>query len=231
MSNTVAHLVVAKRIIGDCPQLVDDVDAFYLGNVAPDTIGSKRDCSRDDKKRVHLRSEIRDTQWLNSDQMAIFNSRVSEFVHRYIENAKGGQRDFNMGYLVHLLTDKWNHKTIRQTMLAVAHTRNVMESDREFFYMMTNDLEALDNYLLNRDEEVGEILSRLLNQEVRYSLEGYIDREYIEGSIRWWKNSYLVNIKRRELKYIDEKDITEFIDTAVREVVKELRTFVKDAVF
>ncbi len=226
MSNTVAHLAVANRIVSEWPRLAGDVDAFYLGSIAPDTIGSKSDCSRDDKKRVHLRSGIKDREWLESDVMAIFDDRVSEFTKNYITGISGGQRDFNLGYLVHLLTDKWNHRTIRQKMLAVARTRGVAETDREFFHMMTNDLEALDHYLLDKDKEAAAILSRLLNQEVRYSLEGFIDREYIEGSMKWWKDSYLVNIKQRELKYIDEKDITDFVDTAAREIVKELKALV-----
>ena len=41
MSNTIAHLVVANKILREYPALVHNVEAFYLGSVAPDTIGSK----------------------------------------------------------------------------------------------------------------------------------------------------------------------------------------------
>ena len=196
MSNTIAHLAVADRILKEHPTLVHNVAAFYLGSVAPDTIGSKVGCSRDDKKRVHSRDGIRDAEWLNDEKMGLFKNRIQNFVDEYISNFDGSQRDFNIGYLVHLLTDEWNHRTIRQTMLRKANAMNVLESDREFFYMMTNDLEALDNYLLNSNEEIREILARLLSQGAQYALTGFIEKEYIEGSIQWWSNSYLVNIKQ-----------------------------------
>lgn len=223
MSNTIAHLAVANRILKEHPALVHNVAAFYLGSVAPDTIGSKVGCSRDDKKRVHLRDGIRDAEWLNNEKMGLFKNRIQHFVDEHISNSDGSQRDFNIGYLVHLLTDEWNHRTIRQTMLKKANAMNVSESDREFFYMMTNDLEALDNYLLNSNDEIGEILTRLLSQGAQYALVGFIEKEYIEGSIQWWRNSYLVNIKQRALKYISEDDITDFVDIATQEILAEIK--------
>ena len=224
MSNTIAHLAVADRILKEYPALVHNVAAFYLGSVSPDTIGSKVGCSRDDKKRVHLRDGIRDAEWLNNEKMDLFKNRIHHFVDEHISNLDGNQRDFNIGYLVHLLTDEWNHRTIRQSMLKKANAMNVLESDREFFYMMANDLEALDNYLLNNNEEIREILARLLNQGAQYALAGYIEKEYIEESIQWWSNSYLVNIKKRELKYICEADISDFIDIATQEILAEIKS-------
>ena len=88
--------------------------------------------------------------------------------------------------------------------------------------MMTNDLEALDNYLLNNNEEVDKILANLLKQEVQHDLKGFIEKEYIERSIQWWSNSYLVNITQRELKYISETDIEDFIDVATKEILAEI---------
>ena len=69
-----------------------------------------------------------------------------------------------------------------------------------------------------------EIFTQLLNQDVPYSLTGYIEKEYMEGSIQWWKNSYLVTIEQRELKYISEEDIIKFVDIATREIIAELKT-------
>ena len=222
MSNTIAHIVVANRILKECPTLAENADAFYLGSVAPDTIGSKVSCSREDKKRVHLRDGIRDAEWLDCPKMMLFKDSVRRFVDQHISSEKGSQRDFNIGYLVHLLTDEWNHRTIRQTMLKKANEISVLESDRGFFYMMTNDLEALDNYLLNNNEEVDKIIANLLKQEVQHDLKGFIEKEYIERSIQWWSNSYLVNITQRELKYISETDIEDFIDVATKEILAEI---------
>ena len=222
MSNTVAHIAVANRILCVWPSLIQNTDAFYLGSIAPDTIGSKSGCSREDKKWVHLRDGIRDAQWLTDEKMQLFKERVQCFADEHILNVSGSQRDFNIGYLVHLLTDEWNHRTVRQKMLYIANEQGVLEADREFFNMMTNDLEALDSFLIESNGEYLNILDRLLNGEAKYELSGYIEKSYINQSIQWWKNVYLPGIKQRKLKYISKADIEEFISLSRDEIVKEL---------
>ncbi len=222
MPGIVAHLTIANRILAEHPQLVCNLHAFYLGSVAPDTIESKAGCSRNDKKQVHLREGIRDIEWLSSQNMLLFKNRIRRFADEYIADSVGSQRDFNIGYLVHLLTDEWSHRTIRQTIRQKANEMNVLEVDREFFCMMATDLEAMDNYLLNSNEEIATILDWILKQEITYDLAGFIEKEYIEGSIQWWRNSYLAAIKQKTLKYLSETDISNFVDIAVQEILGEI---------
>lgn len=224
MSNTIAHLAVAKELLNSNPNLIQNERAFYLGILAPDTIASKPDAVKEDKKRVHLRENIRDAEWLEPDQMAIFTDRVCEFVRvNIIGETEGDQRDFNMGYLVHLLTDKCNHGTIRQKLLKKATERGIPSSDREFYYMCVNDLEALDFYLLETRPELGELFEELRGSNAEYGLQGYIEKEYIDGSMWWWTNKYLPGIAERELLYIETGDIEEFIDYSVEKIIEELR--------
>ena len=223
MSNTIAHLAVARAVLQAWPALVQDADAYYLGSVAPDTIGSKTDCTREDKKRVHLREGLRDAEWLDDDKMQLFRERVQRFAEAEIRQAEGAQRDFAIGYLVHLLTDEWNHRTIRQTMLRLGRAQGVQESDRAFFRMMTNDLEALDQILLERDDEVAGILGRLLQQPARCALPGYIERACIDGSVRWWQSTYLPGIRQRKLTYVTESEIAGFVSIAGQKIVSALR--------
>ncbi len=224
MPGIIAHLAIANKILQERPELVCDVSAFYLGSVAPDTIESKVGCSRNDKKRVHLRDGIRDVEWLSNEKMLLFKNRIQRFADENISNSGRSQRDFNIGYLVHLLTDEWSYRTIRQTILRKANAMNVLEADREFFYMMANDLEALDYYLLNSNEEIAKILVRVLSQEPMHDLAGFIEKEYIKGSIQWWSNSYLVNIKQKALTYLSETDISDFVDIAVQEILAEIKS-------
>lgn len=223
MANTIAHLVVAHRLYVEHPEMIDDFKAYYLGSVAPDTISSKPGCERNDKKFVHLRQDIRDADWLSEDKMRIFNARINDFANVFINgNPDPHQRAFNLGYLIHLLTDKWNHKTIRQKMLQIAVRNGIQESDRAFYHMMVNDLEALDHYLLKKHTELDALFTELTNSSVEHSLPGYIEKEYIQGSIKWWKNCYLPNIEKRQLMYISENDIDEFVELAVDGIYSEL---------
>lgn len=228
MSNTIAHLAVANEILKLNNNLIKNEYAYYLGAVAPDTIGSKVNVTRNDKKIVHLREDISDIDWLNDECIELFNSRVVNFVNEYINNdVDENQRDFNIGYLVHLLTDKWNHKTIRQKMLKYAKEIGVMEKDKDFFYMMINDLEALDNYILENNDYIQSIYNMITKDEVKYDLSGYIEKEYISKSISWWNNEYLPGIKLKELKYLKKEDIDEFIKVSSINIVKELEELVK----
>lgn len=228
MSNTIAHLAVARGILEQKPNLVQNERAYYLGILAPDTITGKNGAGREEKKKVHLREDIRDAQWLEPEQMAIFMSRIREFTHAYIvEESDGSQRDFNIGYLVHLLTDKCNHGTIRQKLLKKAGERGIVSSDREFYNMCVNDLEALDEYLLGQYPELVQLFEELRGKKADFGLPGWIEKEYIDGSMWWWTNRYLPGIKERELLYISTEDMEEFIAYSVEKIGEELMDLLK----
>ena len=102
MSNTLAHLAVANEILKLNNDLIKNEYAYYLGAVAPDTIGSKLDVTRNDKKVVHLREDISDIDWLNDECMELFNFRVVNFVNEYINNDVDDNHTSNariVGYL------------------------------------------------------------------------------------------------------------------------------------
>jgi len=223
MANTVAHLMVARRILRENPGLIMDSRAYYLGSIAPDAIESMEGATRDDKKRVHLRSGIKDMEWLEPEQMAIFDRRVREFTSSYILPLPAGrQKDFNIGYLVHLLTDKCNHSTVRQIILGAAAREGLRDGEYSFFYRVVNDLEALDNYLLKEHPGIAGLFEEILGGEVICSLPGFIEKQFIEKSLHWWKNEYLKRIAERRLVYIAEESIEEFIGYAAAEIGKEL---------
>lgn len=225
MSNTIAHLAVAKEIIEKKPKLVQNVRTYYLGILAPDTITSKPDAVKEDKKRVHLRENIKDALWLEPDQMAIFMDRMQAFVQMNILTEQDtAQRDFNMGYLVHLLTDKYNHGTIRQKLLKKAAERGIVSGDREFYHMCVNDLEALDAYLLETRPKLGELFEELRSKKADFGLHGWIEKEYIDDSMCWWTDKYLPGIKERKLLYIETTDIDEFITYSSEKIIAELET-------
>ena len=80
MANTIAHLAVARELIKKCPSLIHNERAYYLGTLAPDTIGGKPDYKREDKKRVHLREDIPDTRWLEPELLYLTTEDMEEFV-------------------------------------------------------------------------------------------------------------------------------------------------------
>ena len=228
MSNTIAHLAVARELLKKCPDLIHNERAYYLGTLAPDTIGGKPDYKREDKKRVHLREDIPDTRWLEPELMALFTERVNAFAQEYIVNENDAdQRDFNIGYWVHLLTDKYNHETIRQKLLKKAIERGVVSCVREFYHTNTsghgNDVEALDFYLLESYPELGDLFFELTSKEIDYCLPGWIEKQYMKNSIWWLNNHYLPGIKEQEFLYLTTEDMEEFIIYSVSKIGEELK--------
>lgn len=221
MANTIAHIVVASLIIKEFPLLVNDKKAYFLGTVATDSIASKDNYSKLDKKYVHLRKDIRDKNWLNVEEYSLFRERINQFVDKYINNTYGSQKDFNIGYLVHLLVDEMNHRTIRKKMLKILEPLNIKEEEQEFYYCMINDLEALDNYLLE-SKNISNILNDIFSMDISFPLNEYIEKEYIIRSIKWWKNDYLISIKNKELKYISISDIEDFILKSKEKIIDEI---------
>ena len=235
MSNTIAHLAVARELLKKCPNLIHNERAYYLGTLAPDTIGGKPDYKREDKKKVHLREDIPDSKWLEPELMALFTERVNAFAQEYIVNeSDADQRDFNIGYWVHLLTDKYNHEIIRQKLLKKTIERGVVSSVWEFYHSSGHDesrhdeLEALDSYLLESHPELGDLFSELTSKEIDYCLPGWIEKQYIKNSILWWNNHYLPGIKEQELLYLATEDMEEFITYSVGKIAEELNVVVWD---
>lgn len=224
MANTIAHLAVARQVLQDTDLRITCEEAYYLGAVAPDTISSKENAVREDKKLVHLRQGIADTDWLLPEYMELFDERITEFIRTYILSEKEqAQRDFALGYLVHLLTDKWNHKTIRQIVLKAAQAKGISERDRLFYYMMLNDLGALDQYILKQDKEIQVLFEHICTKPVQYALSGMIEKAYIEKSILFWKNQYLPEVQTLHTEVLTSEDIDYFIRISTKEIVKELQ--------
>lgn len=229
MSNTLAHLAVAYRILEERPGLVRYRDSFYLGTIAPDAIESKEGAVRDDKKLVHLRLGITDMEWLEPDKMAIFDRRLKDFVPYYIYKEKDPrQRDFCIGYLVHLMTDKINHGTVRKNILEALKPQGIVDGKWPFILKVLNELEAMDYYLLQSRPEVSDIFYSIMSQPVEHGLTGLIEKDYLEKSKLWWKNEYIPRIAERRAEIMEKHEIDEFIETAVNDILFQLETIIKN---
>ena len=219
MANTIAHLAVAEKVLNARPELVSLKYNYYLGTIAPDAIESKVGAARDDKKLVHLRQGISDREWLRPDKMAIFDSRLEKFIQESIlEETDEHHRDFSIGYLVHLLTDKYNHGSIRQRILKEFGS----EGDKELIPVFINELEALDCYLIRGTPELSALFYTIMELPVQNCMPGYIEAEYLEKSLKWWKAQYIPQISTRKSKILQCLEIDEFIAGATEYIVQEL---------
>lgn len=223
MANTIAHLAVALRVLKARPELVSLKYNYYIGTIAPDTIGSKIGAGRDEKRAVHLRAGIRDKEWLKPEKMRIFDQRIADFVRESIqEEDDPHHRDFSMGYLVHLLTDKVNHQTIRQIILKALVPEGEEEGNWNFIPQFNNELEAMDCYLIRHYPELSALFYTVMEYPVQNCMPGQIEAEFIEKSLKWWKSEYIPQIAERKPEILKYSDIEDFIAQATDTVLAEL---------
>lgn len=94
----VARLVKAKCGIGNTAQ-------YYLGTIAPDAVHIRAGMSGEDKKAAHLCTD--GAAWGEVTDNAGWRDNVLDF----LRTNTAGDRDFLLGYCVHILTDiYWNEK-------------------------------------------------------------------------------------------------------------------------
>ena len=223
MANTIAHLAVAQKVLEAKPELVSLKFNYYLGTIAPDAIDSKVGAMRDDKKKVHLRTGISDKEWLKPEKMLIFDLRLEKFIKEsIIEEDDEHHRDFSVGYLVHLLTDKYNHATIRQRILREFDS----EGDKSLIPTFVNELEAMDCYLIRGTPELSALFYTIMELPIINCMPGYIEAEYLEKSHKWWKYQYIPQIATREPKILQYREIDEFISGATDYILKELEKII-----
>ena len=223
MANTIAHLAVAQKVLEAKPELVSLKFNYYLGTIAPDAIDSKVGAMRDDKKKVHLRTGISDKEWLKPEKMLIFDLRLDKFIREsIIEEDDEHHRDFSVGYLVHLLTDKYNHSTIRQRILREFDS----EGDKSLIPTFVNELEAMDCYLIRGTPELSALFYTIMELPIINCMPGYIEAEYLEKSLKWWKYQYIPQIATREPKILQYREIDEFISGATDYILKELEKII-----
>lgn len=222
MANTIAHLAVAQKVLEARPELVSLKFNYYLGTIAPDAIDSKVGALRDDKKLVHLRTGISDNDWLHPDKMLIFDQRIKKFIQEsIIEEDDPHHRDFSVGYLVHLLTDKVNHATVRQRILKVLAPEGG-GGTKQMIPVFVNELEAMDCYLIRHNPELSALFYTVMEIPVTNCMPGYIEAEYMEKSLKWWKYEYIPRIAERKPEILQYHEIDEFITQATELILREL---------
>jgi hypothetical protein len=228
MANTIAHLAVAEKVLSARPELVTLKYNYYLGTIAPDAIESKVGAVRDDKKLVHLRLGISDKEWLRPDKMRIFDRRLEDFIQESIyEETDIHHKDFSIGYLVHLLTDKFNHSTIRLRILNELIPQGFEDGNWNFIHQVLNELEALDCYLLRSRPELSALFYTIMELPVRNCMPGYIEAEYLEKSLKWWKSIYAPQISQRKPNIVAYHEIDDFVDKCTEYILGELDRIIK----
>ena len=223
MPGTITHIAIADKIIellGD--KKFENIPLFYCGSIGPDAIHARPGFSREDKKRTHLREGIRDAEFLSDENQTLFHSRVNNFINERI--IKGNKyNDFLKGYVVHLLSDELQMKTIRPEYIKAMNGEVNTEIGKDFFDGFMLDMDEID-YRLAREYPFSRNVREALYTEWGYSVEGLLIHEELSGSKWFVCNKFFDNRNEtyKSPKFITYERMLEFIEESAMNIVVQL---------
>ena len=162
MAQPMMHLLIADKIYEKF-SLIHSYGDFLLGSIAPDAVHVKENYTREVKDRSHYRFN-------SKSHIDYFDTFINEY--HTAEN-----KDFVIGYLVHLLSDMIWYHSIRvpfKEEFQKAPSQNM--SMNEAYYADCEQIEQLMFW----EKNVPRIIEAI-NKSNAYSLEGLIDAEDVRA--------------------------------------------------
>lgn len=205
MAQPMMHMLIADKIYTEKIIPIHSYGDFLLGSIAPDAVHVKENYSREIKDISHYRFN-------SKSHINYFDTFVHEF--HTPEN-----KDFVVGYLVHLLSDMMWYHSVRvpfKEAFIKAPTQNM--SMNEAYYV---DCEQIEQLMFG-DENASRIIEAM-NKGKAYSLEKLIDAEDVDA----WKEKIIFDYNNRKCSlvhanYISEQHVREYIVNCANECIEYL---------
>jgi hypothetical protein len=157
MAGVITHMVIAREIIKLLPEgTIRDQGLFYLGNLAPDAIHAREGYERAHKKHTHFRDDILDMEFEQEENLALFHSRLIDFIKDNNER-EDGLLDLYRGYVAHILADELFMLTVRKEFCSVMEDQGIAQNDKRFFDYIITDMNRNDFLLVENYEGSSEI--------------------------------------------------------------------------
>ena len=206
MAQPMMHLLIADKIYTEKSSSIHLYGDFLLGSIAPDAVHVKENYTREIKDISHYKFDSK--------------SHISYFDTFFDEYYTSENKDFVVGYLVHLLSDMIWYHSVRvpfKEEFQKAPSQNM--SMNEAYYADCEQIEQLMFLEKNASRIIGTI-----NSGKAYSLEGLIDAEDVKA----WKEKLIFDYNNKRdisihTKYISEQHIRDYIAKCAKECTEYLR--------
>lgn len=205
MAQPMMHLLVADKIYTEKSGSIGSYGDFLLGSIAPDAVHMRADFTRERKRVSHY-------GFTKESHLCYFDAFFEEF-------SSDENRDFVLGYLVHLLSDMiWYHAVrvpFKEKFLqAPSHGISMNEA----YYADCMQIEELMFW----EDNVPRIINGIKESNA-YSLEGMVDME----SVNAWKEKLLLDYHNKgdafpHTKYDAEHHVRDYITCCAKECNKYL---------
>ena len=176
MAYTMTHVLVGERVLEyfDFPM---DYSTYMAGAVAPDAVHANPDYSPKLKEKSHLFAEgLKWGEVTSEDEFDEWFCSVREF---YANNHSGYERDFFLGYIVHVLTDICSCREIYAPFYLTLTEEDKVEKKKQFSHES-----YVVNYHLFREFSKDKNLIEILKTGHSYSIPDVYDDSFSEDRIR-----------------------------------------------
>ena len=183
---------------------------FYLGSISPDAVHMRTGFVRDDKTRSHCNARV----------LASIDKLDSLCV--MIEKSAGKEREFLLGYLVHILTDLFWEDTILKTYGERYEADPAPIQDRRMGYY--NDTDQLDFAFYEIESWRPEVW-RMLKHAEEFAVEEAVSKEEVAAwkyrTLNWYNSGKSQHTN--PIKYISYEDLDSFTSYAAEKCDEYLR--------
>ena len=198
MPFAMTHLIIAKKISDKYSGCVKSLPQFYLGSIAPDAVHNRVNYVSDYKKHSHL---ITGTEkWGMTTENDKWKNNVLEFLYKH---KNSNNRDFVLGYCVHVLTDL-NNNIVLWTPFREQYFK---ERDWEYDNIHHRESEKIDIELaLSYDER--HIFWENLKMSNSVDLPDYVYASEIDNQKNLILNEWYINKERPDVSLNEVRTYT-----------------------
>ena len=187
------------------------IPEFYLGSISPDAVHMRTGFVREDKTRSHC----------NARELAAIDELDS--LCAMIKKRMGKEREFLLGYLVHILTDLFWEDTILKTYgERYAADATPIQDKRMAYY---NDTDQLDFYFYEKESWRPEIW-KMLDRAENFSVEGAVNKDEVaawnQRTLNWYSSGKSQHTN--PIKYITYEDLDNFTSYAAEKCEEYLQS-------
>lgn len=196
MAYTMTHILIAEKVLEDIKMPVD-YSTYIMGAIAPDAVHASPNYTRIMKEKSHLFAE--GAIWGKVTKESEFHDWLESIRTFYVSNCDKYNRDFLLGYIVHILTDVCS---CRQIFVPFYHS-----TSKESFDYKMEQFKAESycvNYYLYCEYSKEKNLLHILQKGKSCSLVGVFDDSLLKDRI---KQLFEFEFTPRDMKDIIRNEI------------------------
>lgn len=171
MPYTMTHVLIAEKVLEHIDRQVD-YNTYILGATAPDAVHASKDFCPEMKSRSHLVPD--GLVWGHISLDGDFEKWLAKAGDFYRTNKNKYDKDFLLGYTVHILTDIFACKELYVPFLLAAGDR--LEEETPVYKRESYAV----NYRLYEEYSREKDLKKILSEGRSDSLEGVFDNSVLE---------------------------------------------------